>query len=89
VGTVIANPHTARIRHLVVEFGPDRLSQWVDVERAVPADHRQVFGEACGPQLSDGTMTERNNICTAAQAWLGRIELPVNAGSPPARHGAP
>jgi hypothetical protein len=88
VGAVIANPDTARIRHLVVESGPDRLGQWVDFERDVQADYRQVFGEAAGPLVSIGIMTDSNNTGAAAQAWFGPLTLTSAPGSPKADVGA-
>lgn len=89
VGSVIANPHTTRIRQLVVETGPDRLGQWVDFERDVQADFRQVFGEAAGPLLSIGIMTDSNNTGGAAQAWFGPLTLTSTPGSIQAGASAP
>ncbi|HMN93849.1 MAG TPA: DUF3047 domain-containing protein [Hydrogenophaga sp.] len=88
VGSVIANPHTNRIRQLVVESGPDRLGQWIDVERDVQADYRQVFGETAGPLLSIGIMTDSNNTGAAAQAWFGPLSLTSARGSLKADVGA-
>ncbi|MCU0957582.1 MAG: DUF3047 domain-containing protein, partial [Hydrogenophaga sp.] len=75
VGTVIPNPHTSRIRHLVIESGPERLGRWVDIERDVEADYRQVFGESPGALLSIGVMTDSNNTGASAQAWFGPVSL--------------
>lgn len=79
-GSVIANPHTTRIRHLVVESGPQRLGQWVDFERDVQADYQQVFGEAPGPLVSIGIMTDSNNTGATAQAWFGPLTLTAGEG---------
>lgn len=75
VGTVIANPHSERIRQLVVESGPARLGQWVDMERDVQADFRQAFGEAPGPLLSLGLMSDANNTGATVEAWYGPMQL--------------
>lgn len=77
VGTVIPNPHTPRIRQLVVESGPARLGQWVDIERDVQADFKRTFGEAAGPLHSVGLMTDSNNTGATAQAWYGPVTLTV------------
>lgn len=90
VGTVIANPHSERIRQLVVETGPARLGQWVDLERDVQADFRRVFGEAPGPLLSVGVMTDANNTGATVESWYGPVQLGfvspaavVNGRTPP------
>lgn len=82
VGTVIPNPHTPRIRQLVVESGPARLGQWVDIERDVQADFKRTFGEAAGPLHSVGLMTDSNNTGATAQAWYGPVTLTVKSAAP-------
>ncbi|MEZ5664800.1 MAG: DUF3047 domain-containing protein [Burkholderiaceae bacterium] len=85
VGTVIPNPHSSRIRQLVVESGPDRLDQWVDFERDVQTDFQRAFGEAPGPLHSVGIMTDSNNTGTTTQAWYGPVTLrhAGDKGAPP------
>ncbi|TNF60423.1 MAG: DUF3047 domain-containing protein [Burkholderiales bacterium] len=78
VGTVIPNPHTTRIRQIVVESGPARLGRWVDFERDVQADFRLAFGRAPGPLNSVGLLTDSNNTRTTAHAWYGPITLTVD-----------
>ncbi|MCU0925540.1 MAG: DUF3047 domain-containing protein [Hydrogenophaga sp.] len=75
VGTVIANPHTDRIRHLVVESGPARLGRWVDQERDVQADFSHAFGEKPGPLRSVGVMSDANNTGASVEAWFGPLQL--------------
>lgn len=75
VGTVIDNPHTRRIRLLVVESGPGRLGQWVAMDRDVRADFVRVFGEAPGALTGVGLMTDTNNTGTTADAWFGPLSL--------------
>jgi hypothetical protein len=82
VGSVIPNPHTQRIRKLVLESGPQRLNRWVDVERDIEADYRQVFGEAPGRLTAIGVMTDSNNTGESVRAWFGAITL-----SPPPSTG--
>lgn len=88
VGTVIANPHTDRIRQLVVESGPDHLGKWVDVERDVQADFRLVFGETAGPLRRVGVMSDANNTGASVEAWFGPLQLSFAARAPasPAEH---
>jgi len=75
VGSVIANPHTQRIRQLVIESGPDRLNQWVDHERDIAADFRTAFGEAPGPLIGVGVMSDSNNTGESVRAWFGPLTL--------------
>lgn len=79
VGTVIANPHTARIRQLVVESGSSQLGRWVDIEGDVQADFQHAFGEAAGPLRSVGLLSDTNNTGATVDAWYG----PVTLGSAP------
>lgn len=75
VGSVIPNPHTQRIRMLVIESGPQRLGQWVDHERDIDADYRLVFGEPPGPVMAVGVMTDSNNTGKRVSAWFGPLVL--------------
>lgn len=78
-GSVIPNPHTQRIRKLVVESGTQRLNQWVDIERDIEADYRRVFGEAPGPLTAIGVMTDSNNTGAKVRAWFGPLVLAPSA----------
>ena len=75
VGTVIHNPRTDRIRKLVVASGPEQLNQWLTYERDVRADFEHAFGEAPGPLIGIGIMTDSDNTRSHAQAWYGPIRL--------------
>jgi len=75
VGTVVDNPHTRRIRKLVVQSGPDRLGRWVDHERDVFGDFQRVFGAEPGPITGLGLMTDSNNTRTDTEAWFGPLSL--------------
>lgn len=92
VGTVVPNPHTDRIRQLVIESGPSRLAQWVDFDRDVQADFVHAFGETPGALHSLGIMTDSNNTGTTVEAWYGPIALsfaPDPADTAPASSGPP
>lgn len=87
VGSVIANPHTERIRMLVVQSGEEGLGRWNELERDVAADYRQVFGEAPGALTGIGLMSDSNNTGETVRAWfgpvaVGRAAAPAVAGSP-------
>lgn len=75
VGTVIPNPHTQRIRQLVIESGPDGLNRWRDHERDIEADFRAAFGEAPGRLTALGVMNDANNTGQTVNAWYGPVSL--------------
>lgn len=80
-GTVIPNPYTDRIRQIVVESGPDRLNQWVDFDRDIEADFRRAFGEAPGPLVGLGLMSDTNNSGDSVTAWYGPMDLTLSTAS--------
>jgi hypothetical protein len=82
VGTVVDNPHTRRIRKLVVQQGPERLGRWVEHERDIWADYQRAFGQPPGPLSGLGLMTDSNNTRVTAEAWYGPIAL--STGQAPA-----
>jgi Protein of unknown function (DUF3047) len=75
VGSVIPNPHTQRIRMLVIDSGPARLNRWVDHERDIEADYRLVFGDPPGRPTAVGVMTDSNNTGEQVSAWFGPLML--------------
>ena len=74
-GSVVLNPRTDRIRKLVLESGPQRLNRWIDYERDIRADYRQVFGEEPGRLIAVGIMTDTDNTKSSAEAWYGPVVL--------------
>jgi hypothetical protein len=73
--TVITNPRTDRIRKLVVESGSGRLNQWLQYERDISADFRQVFGELPGPLVGVAIMTDSDNTLSTVRAWYGPLRF--------------
>lgn len=71
VGTVLSNPHTARIRMIVVQSGTGGLNRWHDIERDIAADYRLAFGAEPGLLTGVGLMSDSNNTGEAVQAWFG------------------
>lgn len=83
VGSVIANPRTARIQKIVVESGPTQLKRWLEYERDVRADFEQAFGEPPGALVAIGLMTDSDNTQSSTRAWYGDIRLkPLRAPAP-------
>lgn len=75
VGTVIDNPHTRRIRQLVVQSGPEDLRRWVDHERDVRADFASAFGEPMPRLKGVAVMSDSNNTGASVEAWFGPVRL--------------
>ena len=74
-GSVLVNPRTDRIRKLVMESGPGKLSQWLDYERDIRADFVKAFGEPPGALVTMAIMTDTDNTRSTAQAWYGPVRL--------------
>ena len=75
VESVIVNPRTDRIQKIVVESGPQKLQRWLDYERDIRADFEKAFGEAPGPLVAIGLMTDSDNTRTNTRAWYGNVQL--------------
>ncbi len=74
-GTVIPNPHTERVRMIVVDSGTRHAKQWRCHERDLRADYRAAFGKEPGRLLAVGIMTDTDNTKSQAEAWYGDIAL--------------
>jgi len=72
-GSVIHNPHTSRIRMIVVESGAARVGEWVRYRRDVAEDYRRAFEEDPAQVLAVGVMTDADNTRETARAWYGDI----------------
>lgn len=75
IGTVIANPHTKRIRMLVVSSGKGGVGAWQSLRRNLREDYRKAFGEDPGPLTSIAVFTDSDNTRSRAEAWYGDIAL--------------
>lgn len=73
--SVIQNPHTGRIRKLVIDAGDAHLGVWRTHERQIEADFRTVFGEAPGRLRAVALMTDTDNTASKARAYYGDIVL--------------
>ena len=72
-GTVLHNLRTSRVRKIIMESGPGRLSQWLEDERDVRAEFEMAFGEPPGALVSIGIMTDTDNTGSSATAWYGPL----------------
>lgn len=74
-GTVLSNPHTDRVRMIVVDSGARHANQWRCHERDLRADYRKAFGTDPGHVVAVGLMTDTDNTKSKAEAWYGDIAL--------------
>lgn len=74
-GAIVSNPHTDRIRMIVVDSGRQYANQWRCHERDLRADYRRAFGREPGKLVAIGVMTDTDNTKSRAEAWYGDIAL--------------
>jgi hypothetical protein len=73
VGSVIENPHTDRVRAIVVASGPEGVGQWREYRRNVLEDYRKAFGEEPWDIVAVGLMTDADNTAQKARCHYGDI----------------
>jgi hypothetical protein len=73
LGTVVQNPHTDRIRAIVVATGADGVGEWRDYRRNVLEDYRIAFGEEPWDIVAVGMMTDTDNTQQKARCLYGDI----------------
>ncbi|MBF6991041.1 DUF3047 domain-containing protein [Cupriavidus sp. IK-TO18] len=74
-GSVVANPHTDRVRMIVVDSGTKHANEWRCHERDLRADYRKAFGTDPGRVIAVGIMTDTDNTRSNAESWYGDIAL--------------
>ena len=75
VESVHRNHRSSRIQYLTVESGSARAGRWLRYERNVLTDYRRVFGEAPGPIIGVGVLTDADALKIDLEAWYGDITL--------------
>jgi len=70
---ITPNPHTSRIRILVVENGREKLGTWQEISRNVRDDFVRAFGEEPGSVISVGILTENEDPKHEMEAYYGDI----------------
>lgn len=74
-GSVLSNPHTDRVRMIVVDTGTKHTNEWRCHERDLRADYRKAFGTDPGRVIAVGIMTDTDNTRSTAESWYGDIAL--------------
>lgn len=73
--TVVPNPHTSRVRKLVVSTGAEQVGSWVTHQRDILEDFRRAFGEEPGRLRAVSVMSDTDNTRDTVIAYYGDIEL--------------
>ena len=73
--TQVANHRTKRLQYHVVESGIQHSGQWLQYERNLVLDYRRAFGEAPGPVIAVGVLTDSDATGSNFEAWYGDITI--------------
>ena len=74
-GESIANAFTANAMMVAVQSGPDLAGRWLEEERDILEDYRQLFGGDPPKAGAVAIMTDTDNTGGSAVAWYGEISL--------------
>jgi hypothetical protein len=69
------NPHTTRIRKIVVEQGEAGVGQWRSYRRDIVADYERAYGRKPGRLIAVGVMSDSDNTKQSGRGWYGDIRL--------------
>lgn len=75
VDSVIPNPHTGRVRKIVVASGEGDLGRWHSFRRNIIDDYRRAFGTDPGRLIGVGVMTDTDNTGESTEAFYGDLRL--------------
>jgi len=71
----IPNAFTANAMMVAVESGPSLAGRWLQEERDILADYKQLFGEEPSKAGAVAMMTDTDNTGASAIAWYGDIVI--------------
>jgi hypothetical protein len=75
VGTIIDNPHTSRVKMIVVSGGAESTGKWLTLSRNVEQDFEHAFHEKPGKMTAYGLLTDTDNTGAKARAWYGDLRF--------------
>ena len=73
--TVVRNPHTGRVRKIVVSSGPEGVRNWQRFQRNLVEDYQRAFGHRPGRVVGVAVMTDSDNLRQDVDAIYGDISL--------------
>lgn len=74
-GATGPNPYTDRVRMVVVDSGPQRAGDWIEVRRDVAADFQAAFGEAPPRITGIAVSADTDNTGERATALFGDLSF--------------
>ncbi|WP_332669873.1 DUF3047 domain-containing protein [Aromatoleum sp.] len=74
-GATGPNPYTDRVRMVVVDSGPRRAGEWIEVRRDVAADFRAAFGEAPPRIIGIAVSADTDNTGEGVTALFGDLRF--------------
>lgn len=74
-GRIVANPFTDTTMMVAVNSGPQKVGEWVTVERDIVADYKAAFGRNPPELAGVAIMSDSDNTGESATAWYGDIQL--------------
>jgi hypothetical protein len=75
INAILDNPHTSRIKMIVVDSGSEKAGEWLMHQRDLAADYRSAYGEAPGEVIGIALLTDTDNTKSETKAFYGDIEL--------------
>lgn len=76
VGKTFEHPNSSRSRFIVMESGNARAGQWIQEERRIGADWKQLFGGDKAPAVvALGFMTDSDGTKSTVTGWYDDFEL--------------
>lgn len=74
-GSVLRNPHTARVRKVVASSGSAEVGQWVRLRRNFVEDYRRAFGTEPGRLVGIAMLTDSDNTGEKTRGRYGSLRL--------------
>lgn len=75
IGQVVPSNSTSRIRKIVLDGAGSALGRWHLHERDIAEDFRRAYGEAPGPLIGVGVMSDADNTESRVRAWYAPVRL--------------
>jgi len=74
-GTIVPNPHTARIQMVVAQSGDHNAGRWIAERHNVLEDYRAAFGSDPKRLVSIGVMSDADNTGATVEAYYGDLSF--------------
>jgi Protein of unknown function (DUF3047) len=75
INEIITNPHSNRIKKIVVVSGSERLKTWETFSRNIVADYTLAFGTPPGKLIGIAVMNDTDNTGSQATTFFGDLKL--------------